>query len=52
MLPEQFQIGVVLHDLQGIGVKDIPETLGQPIGTVKSNEFGGVCKYFVKSLGN
>jgi RNA polymerase sigma-70 factor (ECF subfamily) len=38
-LPEQFQTVVVLHDLQGIGFKDIAETLGQPIGTVKSNEF-------------
>ena len=38
-LPEPLQTVVVLHDLEGIGFKEIAETLRQPIGTVKSNEF-------------
>jgi RNA polymerase sigma-70 factor (ECF subfamily) len=48
-LPEPFQTVVVLHDLEGIGFKEIAEMLRQPIGTVKSNEFRA-CQKLKKML--
>jgi RNA polymerase sigma-70 factor (ECF subfamily) len=36
LVPEEFRAVLVLHDVQGVPYEEIAETLGAPIGTVKS----------------
>lgn len=40
-LPEEFREVVVLSDVEGLGYAQIAETLGVPVGTVKSRLFRG-----------
>jgi len=35
-VPEEFRAVLVLHDVQGVPYQDIAESLGAPVGTVKS----------------
>ena len=35
-VPEEFRAVLILHDVQGVPYQDVAETLGAPIGTVKS----------------
>jgi RNA polymerase sigma-70 factor (ECF subfamily) len=35
-VPEEFRTVLILHDVQGVPYEEIAETLGTPIGTVKS----------------
>lgn len=40
-LPDEFRVPVVLADVEGFGYQDIAETLGIPVGTVKSRLYRG-----------
>jgi RNA polymerase sigma-70 factor (ECF subfamily) len=40
-LPEEFRVPVVLADVEGFGYHEVAETLGIPVGTVKSRLFRG-----------
>lgn len=40
-LPDEFRVVVVLSDVEGLGYAQIAETLGVPVGTVKSRLFRG-----------
>jgi len=40
-LPDEFRVPVVLADVEGFGYEEIAETLGIPVGTVKSRLFRG-----------
>jgi RNA polymerase sigma-70 factor (ECF subfamily) len=35
-VPEEFRAAVILHDVQGVPYEEIAESLGAPLGTVKS----------------
>lgn len=50
-LPEDFRIAVVLRDVVDLDYADIAETLGVPIGTVRSRIARGRA-FLVKELGN
>lgn len=50
-LPEDFRIAVVLRDVADLDYADIAETLGVPIGTVRSRIARGRA-FLVKELGN
>jgi RNA polymerase sigma-70 factor (ECF subfamily) len=36
LVPQEYRAVLVLHDIQGVPYEDVAETLGVPIGTVKS----------------
>jgi RNA polymerase sigma-70 factor (ECF subfamily) len=36
LVPEEFRVALVMHDVQGIPYEEIAEALGAPVGTVKS----------------
>ncbi len=40
-LPEEFRSAVVLADIEGLGLSQVAEILGVPVGTVKSRVFRG-----------
>jgi RNA polymerase sigma-70 factor (ECF subfamily) len=40
-LPDEFRVPVVLADIEGLGYQEVAETLGIPVGTVKSRLFRG-----------
>jgi len=40
-LPDEFRVPVVLADVEGFGYQEIAETLGIPVGTVKSRLYRG-----------
>lgn len=40
-LPDEFRVPVVLADIEGFGYHEVAETLGIPVGTVKSRLFRG-----------
>ena len=36
LVPEDFRVALVLHDVQGLPYEEVAESLGVPVGTVKS----------------
>jgi RNA polymerase sigma-70 factor (ECF subfamily) len=50
-IPEDFRIAVVLSDIEGMGLPDVAELLGVPVGTVKSRVFRG-RRLLARELGN
>lgn len=50
-LPPEFRAAVVLSDVEGMSLPDAAETLGVPVGTVKSRVFRG-RRLLAKHLGN
>ena len=40
-LPEEFRVPVVLADIEGMGYQEVAQTMGIPVGTVKSRLFRG-----------
>lgn len=50
-IPQDFRVAVVLSDIEGMGLPDVAETLGVPVGTVKSRIFRG-RRLLAKELGN
>ena len=50
-LPPEFRAAVVLSDIEGMSMPDAAETLGVPVGTVKSRVFRG-RRLLAKHLGN
>jgi RNA polymerase sigma-70 factor (ECF subfamily) len=40
-LPDEFRVPVVLADIEGLGYQEVADTLGIPVGTVKSRLFRG-----------
>ncbi len=40
-LPDEFRVPVVLADVEGFGYQEVAETLGIPVGTVKSRLYRG-----------
>lgn len=50
-LPPEFRAAVILVDIEGLSLEDAADSLGVPIGTVKSRVFRG-RKLLAESLGN
>jgi RNA polymerase sigma-70 factor (ECF subfamily) len=50
-LPPDFRAAIVLADIEGIPLREVAETLGVPVGTVKSRLFRG-RRLLARSLGN
>ncbi|MFQ5947525.1 MAG: sigma factor-like helix-turn-helix DNA-binding protein, partial [Acidimicrobiia bacterium] len=50
-LPDDFRAAVVLADAEGLPLDTVAETLGVPIGTVKSRVFRG-RRLLAQALGN
>lgn len=50
-IPEDFRVAVVLSDIEGMGLAEIAELLGVPVGTVKSRVFRG-RRLLARELGN
>lgn len=50
-VPEDFRVAVVLSDIEGMGLPDIADLLGVPVGTVKSRVFRG-RRLLARELGN
>lgn len=50
-IPEDFRVAVVLSDIEGMGLPDIADLLGIPVGTVKSRVFRG-RRLLARELGN
>ena len=50
-IPEDFRVAVVLSDIEGMGLPDVAELLGVPVGTVKSRVFRG-RRLLARELGN
>jgi RNA polymerase sigma-70 factor, ECF subfamily len=50
-LPPDFRSAVVLADIEGLGLPEVAEVLGVPVGTVKSRVFRG-RRILAKELGN
>lgn len=50
-IPEDFRVAVVLCDIEGMGLSDVAEILGVPVGTVKSRVFRG-RRLLARELGN
>jgi RNA polymerase sigma-70 factor (ECF subfamily) len=50
-LPSDFRAAVVLSDIEGLGLPEVAEILGIPIGTVKSRVFRG-RRLLARDLGN
>jgi RNA polymerase sigma-70 factor (ECF subfamily) len=40
-LPDEFRVPIVLADIEGLGYQEVADTLGIPVGTVKSRLFRG-----------
>ena len=40
-IPEDFRAAVILSDIEGLGLPDVAQVLGVPVGTVKSRVFRG-----------
>lgn len=50
-IPQDFRAAVVLSDIEGLGLQDVAEVLGVPVGTVKSRVFRG-RRLLARELGN
>ena len=50
-IPEDFRTAVILADIEGLGLPDVAEILGVPVGTVKSRVFRG-RRLLAQELGN
>lgn len=50
-IPEDFRVAVVLSDIEGMGLQDVADVLGVPVGTVKSRVFRG-RRLLARELGN
>jgi RNA polymerase sigma-70 factor (ECF subfamily) len=50
-IPEDFRVAVVLSDIEGMGLPDVAELLGVPVGTIKSRVFRG-RRLLARELGN
>jgi RNA polymerase sigma-70 factor (ECF subfamily) len=50
-IPEDFRVAVVLSDIEAMGLPDIADLLGVPVGTVKSRVFRG-RRLLARELGN
>jgi RNA polymerase sigma-70 factor (ECF subfamily) len=50
-IPADFRSAVVLSDIEGLGLPEVAEILGVPIGTVKSRVFRG-RRLLARELGN
>ena len=50
-LPPEFRAAIVLSDLEGLGLPEVAEVLGIPLGTVKSRVFRG-RRLLAAELGN
>jgi RNA polymerase sigma-70 factor (ECF subfamily) len=50
-LPPDFRSAVILADIEGLGLPEVAEVLGVPVGTVKSRVFRG-RRILAKELGN
>lgn len=50
-IPDDFRVAVVLSDIEGMGLPDVAELLGIPVGTVKSRVFRG-RRLLAQELGN
>lgn len=50
-IPQDFRVAIVLADIEGLGLPEVAETLGVPVGTVKSRVFRG-RRLLAKELGN
>jgi len=50
-IPADFRAAVVLSDIEGLGLPEVAEILGVPIGTVKSRVFRG-RRLLARELGN
>lgn len=50
-IPEDFRAAVILSDIEGLGLPDVAEVLGVPVGTVKSRVFRG-RRLLAAELGN
>lgn len=50
-LPPEFRAAVVLADVEGLGLHTVAESLGVPVGTVKSRLFRG-RRLLAEALGN
>lgn len=50
-IPEDFRVAVVLSDIEGMGLPEVANVLGIPVGTVKSRVFRG-RRLLARELGN
>lgn len=50
-IPAEFRSAIVLSDIEGMGLSDVADVLGVPIGTVKSRLFRG-RRLLARELGN
>lgn len=50
-IPEDFRSAVILSDIEGLGLTEVAEILGIPVGTVKSRVFRG-RRLLAQQLGN
>lgn len=50
-IPQDFRSAVILSDIEGMGLPEIAEVLGVPLGTVKSRVFRG-RRLLARELGN
>jgi RNA polymerase sigma-70 factor (ECF subfamily) len=50
-LPPEFRSAVVLSDIEGMGLPEVADVLGVPVGTVKSRVFRG-RRMLARELGN
>ncbi len=50
-IPDDFRSAVILSDIEGLGLPDVAEILGVPVGTVKSRVFRG-RRLLAQQLGN
>jgi RNA polymerase sigma-70 factor (ECF subfamily) len=50
-IPAEFRSAVVLSDIEGMGLPEVAEVLGVPVGTVKSRVFRG-RRMLARELGN
>ena len=50
-LPPDFRSAIVLSDIEGMGLPEVADVLGVPVGTVKSRVFRG-RRLLAQELGN
>jgi RNA polymerase sigma-70 factor (ECF subfamily) len=50
-IPEDFRVAIILSDVEGMGLPDVADVLGIPVGTVKSRIFRG-RRLLARQLGN